>query len=369
MEAQERIYLDHAATTPLDEEVLQKMLPYFTQTYGNANSQHYFGRKAMGALDEARGVIARLIGANDNEVYFTSGGTEADNLAVFGAARAQKKRGRNKIFVSAAEHHAVMVPAEKLAAEEGFETYVIPVDSRGRISLSYLEENVDDSAALVAVMYASNELGTIQPVQEAAEIAHAHGAAFFTDAVQAAPYLPLNVRRLGADYLSFSAHKFYGPKGTGEQEQGFRAGTVNVAGAVGAAAAYEKAVAEMDESNEKILALKTLFLKEISRFPFVHVNGGDGQNCVPPILNVRVDGAENAAMLSLLDLRGIAASAGAACAGGDVRPSRVLTAAGLTEEQARDSFRLSFGKHNTKEEIVRAAALIGELASSLRDGR
>ena len=235
-------------------------------------------------------------------------------------------------------------------------------------------------------MYASNELGTIQPVQEAAEIAHAHGAAFFTDAVQAAPYLPLNVRRLGADYLSFSAHKFYGPKGTGvlyvkggtptervlvggEQEQGFRAGTVNVAGAVGAAAAYEKAVAEMDETNEKILALKTLFLKEISRFPFVHVNGGDGQNCVPPILNVRVDGAENAAMLSLLDLRGIAASAGAACAGGDVRPSRVLTAAGLTEEQARDSFRLSFGKHNTKEEIVRAAALIGELASSLRDGR
>ena len=386
MEAQERIYLDHAATTPLDEEVLQKMLPYFTQTYGNANSQHYFGRKAMGALDEARGVIARLIGANDNEVYFTSGGTEADNLAVFGAARAQKKRGRNKIFVSAAEHHAVMVPAEKLAAEEGFETYVIPVDSRGRISLSYLEENVDDSAALVAVMYASNELGTIQPVQEAAEIAHAHGAAFFTDAVQAAPYLPLNVRRLGADYLSFSAHKFYGPKGTGvlyvkggtptervlvggEQEQGFRAGTVNVAGAVGAAAAYEKAVAEMDEANEKILALKTLFLKEISRFPFVHVNGGDGQNCVPPILNVRVDGAENAAMLSLLDLRGIAASAGAACAGGDVRPSRVLTEAGITEEQARDSFRLSFGKHNTKEEIVRAASLIGELASSLRDGR
>ena len=138
---------------------------------------------------------------------------------------------------------------------------------------------------------------------------------------------------------------------------------------MGAAAAYEKAVEEMDEANEKILALKTLFLKEISRFPFVHVNGGDGQNCVPPILNVRVDGAENAAMLSLLDLRGIAASAGAACAGGDVRPSRVLTAAGLTEEQARDSFRLSFGKHNTKEEIVRAAALIGELASSLRDGR
>ena len=375
MEAQERIYLDHAATTPLDEEVLQKMLPYFTQTYGNANSQHYFGRKAMGALDEARGVIARLIGAKDNEVYFTSGGTEADNLAVFGAARAQKKRGRNKIFVSAAEHHAVVAPAEKLAAEEGFETYVIPVDSRGRISLSYLEENVDDSAALVAVMYASNELGTIQPVQEAAEIAHAHGAAFFTDAVQAAPYLPLNVRRLGADYLSFSVLYVKGGTPTervlvgGEQEQGFRAGTVNVAGAVGAAAAYEKAVAEMDEANEKILALKTLFLKEISRFPFVHVNGGDGQNCVPPILNVRVDGAENAAMLSLLDLRGIAASAGAACAGGDVRPSRVLTAAGLTEEQARDSFRLSFGKHNTKEEIVRAAALIGELASSLRDGR
>ena len=171
MEAQERIYLDHAATTPLDEEVLQKMLPYFTQTYGNANSQHYFGRKAMGALDEARGVIARLIGANDNEVYFTSGGTEADNLAVFGAARAQKKRGRNKVFVSAAEHHAVMVPAEKLAAEEGFETYVMPVNSRGRISLSYLEENygvqVNHSRFIVSYeAYASNQLPAVAVLEK-----------------------------------------------------------------------------------------------------------------------------------------------------------------------------------------------------------
>ncbi len=386
MEEQERIYLDHAASTPLDSEVLQVMLPYFSENFGNANSQHYFGRKAMAALDEARGKIAELIGAKDGEVFFTSGGTEADNLAVFGAARAQKKRGRYKIFVSAAEHHAVIEPAEKLAAEEGFETHLIPIDKRGRIDLEYLKNNVDEKTALVAVMYASNELGTIQPVKEAAAIAHACGATFFTDAVQAAPYLRLNVREIGADLLSFSAHKFYGPKGTGilyvksgtpmdkllvggEQERGFRAGTVNVAGAVGAAAAYEKATAGMEEADEKIRALKKLFIEEISRYPFAHINGGAGEDCVPPVLNLRLDGTENSTMLSLMDLRGVAASAGSACVGGDIQPSHVLLSAGFSPEEVKSSFRLSFGKHNTKEEMKKAAAIIGELAEKLRENR
>ena len=386
MEERQRIYLDHAATTPLDGEVLQSMLPYFSQNFGNANSQHYFGRKAMDALDAARGTIAELVGAKDSEIYFTSGGTEADNLAVFGAARAQKKRGRNKIFVSSAEHHAVIEPAEKLAADEGFETYSIPIDRRGRIDLEYLKSNVDEKTALVAVMYASNELGTVQPVQEAAEIAHAHGAAFFTDAVQAAPYIRLDAGRLGADLFSFSAHKFYGPKGTGilyvkggtpidkvllggEQERGFRAGTVNVAGAAGAAVAYRKATEEMDGANGKIRALKSLFVKEISRYPFAHINGGVGEDCVPPVLNLRLDGTDNATVLSLMDLRGVAASAGSACVGGDIRPSRVLLAAGLTIEEAKSSLRLSFGKHNTEEEIVKAAAIIGEIAEKLRANR
>lgn len=383
MEEQERIYLDHAASTPLDSEVLQIMLPYFSETFGNANSQHYFGRKAMAALDTARGTIARLIGAKDGEVFFTSGGTEADNLAVFGAARAQKKRGRNKIFISSAEHHAVIEPAEKLAAEEDFETCLIPIDRHGKIDLEYLRNNVDEHTALVAVMYASNELGTIEPVKEAAEIAHAHGAIFLTDAVQAAPYVRLNVREIGADLLSFSAHKFYGPKGTGvlyvksgtpmhkllvggEQERGFRAGTVNVAGAVGAAAAYEKTVAGMEEANAKIRRLKNLFAEEISRYPFAHINGGLGDACVPPVLNLRIDGTENTTMLSLMDLRGVAASAGSACVGGDIQPSHVLLSAGFSPEETRASFRLSFGKHNTEEEMVRAATIIGTLAEKLR---
>ncbi len=383
MEEQERIYLDHAASTPLDSEVLQIMLPYFSETFGNANSQHYFGRKAMAALDTARGTIARLIGAKDGEVFFTSGGTEADNLAVFGAARAQKKRGRNKIFISSAEHHAVIEPAEKLAAEEDFETCLIPIDRRGKIDLEYLRNNVDEHTALVAVMYASNELGTIEPVKEAAEIAHAHGAIFLSDAVQAAPYVRLNVQEIGADLLSFSAHKFYGPKGTGvlyvksgtpmhkllvggEQERGFRAGTVNVAGAVGAAAAYEKTVAGMEEANAKIRRLKNLFAEEISRYPFAHINGGLGDACVPPVLNLRIDGTENTTMLSLMDLRGVAASAGSACVGGDIQPSHVLLSAGFSPEETRASFRLSFGKHNTEEEMVRAATIIGTLAEKLR---
>ena len=383
MEEQERIYLDHAASTPLDSEVLQIMLPYFSETFGNANSQHYFGRKAMAALDTARGTIARLIGAKDGEVFFTSGGTEADNLAVFGAARAQKKRGRNKIFISSAEHHAVIEPAEKLAAEEDFETCLIPIDRRGKIDLEYLRNNVDEHTALVAVMYASNELGTIEPVKEAAEIAHAHGAIFLSDAVQAAPYVRLNVQEIGADLLSFSAHKFYGPKGAGvlyvksgtpmhkllvggEQERGFRAGTVNVAGAVGAAAAYEKTVAGMEEANAKIRRLKNLFAEEISRYPFAHINGGLGDACVPPVLNLRIDGTENTMMLSLMDLRGVAASAGSACVGGDIQPSHVLLSAGFSPEETRASFRLSFGKHNTEEEMVRAATIIGTLAEKLR---
>lgn len=383
MEEQERIYLDHAASTPLDSEVLQIMLPYFSETFGNANSQHYFGRKAMAALDTARGTIARLIGAKDGEVFFTSGGTEADNLAVFGAARAQKKRGRNKIFISSAEHHAVIEPAEKLAAEEDFETCLIPIDHHGKIDLEYLRNNVDEHTALVAVMYASNELGTIEPVKEAAEIAHAHGAIFLSDAVQAAPYVRLNVQEIGADLLSFSAHKFYGPKGTGvlyvksgtpmhkllvggEQERGFRAGTVNVAGAVGAAAAYEKTVAGMEEANAKIRRLKNLFAEEISRYPFAHINGGLGDACVPPVLNLRIDGTENTTMLSLMDLRGVAASAGSACVGGDIQPSHVLLSAGFSPEETRASFRLSFGKHNTEEEMVRAATIIGTLAEKLR---
>lgn len=382
MNTEGRIYLDNAATTPLDAEVLQSMLPYFSECFGNSNSQHYYGRKAAEALDAARQKIAAAIGAKDGEIIFTSGGTEADNLAVFGAARAQKRRGRTRIFISAAEHHAVSEPAAILNGEEGFEVVRIPIDGGGKVDLNFLKRNADEKTALVAVMAASNELGTVQPVKAAAEIAHAAGAAFFTDAVQAAPYLKLNVKEIGADLLSFSAHKFYGPKGAGilyvkngvpierliaggSQERGVRGGTVNVAAAAGAAAAYEKAVAEAETNNKNIRAMKQAFIREVLKYPFVHINGGDGEDCLPSIVNLRIDGAKNDAVLALLDMRGVAASAGAACAGGDVVPSEVLLAAGLSEEQAKSSFRVSFGKHNTEEEAVRAAKIIGEIGERL----
>ena len=382
MNTEGRIYLDNAASTPLDAEVLQSMLPYFSECFGNSNSQHYYGRKAAEALDAARQKIAAAIGAKDGEIIFTSGGTEADNLAVFGAARAQKKRGRTRIFISAAEHHAVSEPAAILNGEEGFEVVRIPIDGGGKVDLNFLKRNADEKTALVAVMTASNELGTVQPVKAAAEIAHAAGAVFFTDAVQAAPYLKLNVKEIGADLLSFSAHKFYGPKGAGilyvkngvpierliaggSQERGVRGGTVNVAAAAGAAAAYEKAVAEAETNNKNIRAMKQAFIREVLKYPFVHINGGDGEDCLPSIVNLRIDGANNDAVLALLDMRGVAASAGAACAGGDVVPSEVLLAAGLSEEQAKSSFRVSFGKHNTEEEAVRAAKIIGEIGERL----
>lgn len=383
MSENKKIYLDHAATTPLDEEILQKMLPYFTQVFGNANSQHAFGRSAMAILDDARAKIAELINAADNEIFFTSGGTEADNFAVFGAARAQKQLGRNKIFISALEHSAVRESAAYLAESEGFVVKEIPVNENGVIDIEFLKNAVDEKTALVAVMGASNELGTIQPIKEAAAAAHRVKATFFTDCVQYAPYIVPNVKELGADILSFSAHKFYGPKGTGilyikngtpterlivggEQENGMRAGTVNVVGAVGAAAAYEKAIAQMSESNEKIGRIKELFLREITRLPYVHINGGDEGECVPSLLNVRFDGVDNSSLLALMDMNGIAASAGAACSGGDVRPSHALIAKGLTEEQAKNSIRFSFGKHNTEEEVIAAARTIAALADKLR---
>lgn len=377
-----RVYLDHAATTPMDKEVAQKMLPYFCREFGNPSSQHFFGRKAMAALDNARETIAHLIGARTNEIYFTSGGTEGDNLAMFGLARAMAKKGRKKIFVSAVEHYAVSVPADELKAE-GFDVKIIPVDSTGTIDLDFLQREVDDTTALVSVMMVSNELGTIEPIKEAAVIAHEKGALFFTDAVQAAPYLSLNVNDLGVDALAFSAHKFYGAKGTGvlyvkngtpitrlivggENENGFRGGTVNVAGAVGMAAAYEKAVKYMAKSNEKICKLKSEFIKEFSVLPYVYFNGGDGEKYIPSILNVRLDGVDHQSMLNIMDIQGIAASAGSACAGGDIQPSAVLLAIGLTEKQVKNSFRLSFGRDNTFEEISYAARTMLEIAKRLK---
>lgn len=378
---EKRIYLDHAATTPLDEQVLEKMLPYFTENFGNADSPHAAGRKAMGAVDSARALLAEKLGAKSNEVYFTSGGTEADNFAILGGARAKRAEGRTHVVLSSIEHHAALFAAETLK-KEGFEVTYLPVNEGGRVALSDLQAVVSEKTALVALMAANNETGVIQPVKEAAAIAHKAGALFFTDAVQAAPYTPLNVKEWGVALLSLSAHKFYGPKGTGvlyikngvkieklvgggEQERGLRGGTVNVPSVVGLAAAYEKAVAQMPAANEKLQKLSSLFLQEISVLDGVKING-TRENALPAVLNLRFEGVENTAFLYRMDLQGVSLAAGSACASASVKPSHVLTAMGLTEQEAKESVRFSFGKYNTEEEILRAAELTVQTVRKLR---
>ena len=375
------VYFDHAATTPLDGNVFEKMIPYFTDNFGNADSPHALGRKTMGAVDLARDKIAQLINAHASEVYFTSGGTESDNWAILGGAYAKKREGKTHIVVSAIEHHAVLSSAERLE-KEGFSVTYLPVNKQGKVEITALENAITENTALVCLMAANNETGALQPIKEAETLAHKHGALFFTDAVQLAPYAPIDVKALNADLLSFSAHKFYGPKGIGvlyikngvkieklvgggEQERGLRGGTVNVPAVVGIAEAYALACAQMQESTEKIRRLKSLFLEEISSLDGVEING-DSENGLPSVLNLRFVGVENTAFLYAMDLQGVCLAAGSACASASIKPSHVLTAMGLDEKQAKESVRFSFGKNNTEEEILLGAKLTRETVTRLR---
>ena len=375
------IYLDHAATTPLDNEILQKMLPYFTQTFGNADSPHALGRKAMNAVDNARDCVADLIGAKPNEVYFTAGGTESDNWAVIGGAYAAKERGRTKILISAIEHHAVLAAAEKLRLD-GFEIVYIPVNEGGRVELNTIEALLDETVGLVAVMFANNETGAVQPVKEIAALAHKVGAVFFTDCVQAAPYMPIDVKALGVDMLSISSHKFYGPKGCGalyikngvkikghivggEQERGLRGGTTNVAAVVGLAAAYQKTVNELPQIATTLTTLRNAFLDELSIVDGITINGG-GDGDLPAVLNLRIQGVNNADFVYSMDLQGVCVAAGSACASASIKPSHVLTAMSLTDEEAKECVRISFGKNNTESEVRAAAKKAVEIITRLR---
>lgn len=378
----ERIYLDHAATTPLDKEILEKMLPYFTEGFGNADSPHAVGRRAMNAVDGARDSLASLLNAKPSEVYFTSGGTESDNWAIIGGAYAARERGRTQIIVSAIEHHAGLAAAEKLE-KEGFDVTYLPVNAGGRAEVNSLKEVISERTGLVCVMAANNETGAVQPVKELAAIAHEYGAIFFTDAVQAAPYLPIDVRDWGVDMLALSAHKFYGPKGCGalyirggtktkallvggEQERGLRGGTTNVPAVVGMSAAYAKNAATMSAANEKIRTLRESFLKGISALEGVSINGEAGEN-LPAVLNLRFTGVHNVDFVYAMDLRGVCVSAGAACASASIKPSHVMLAMGMSEEEAKECVRFSFGRNNTDEEIKRAAEITVEVVRSLRE--
>lgn len=376
-----RIYFDHAATTPVDPRVLNKMLPYFTQKFGNPNSQHAFGRETVCAVDDARDEIAACIGAKPSEIYFTSGGTEADNWALRGAAHALANRGRH-LIVSAVEHPAMIATAKELA-KKGFEVTFAEVDEYGAVDLEKLEKAIRPDTVFVGVMTANNEVGTIQPVKEIAALCKTKGIVFFTDAVQAAGAIPLNVKEIGADMLSFSAHKFYGPKGIGvlyirsglkieklvsggHQERSMRGGTTNVPAVVGMAEALRIATQNLDENAAYVSAIRDRFINRVLReIPYVKLNGHPEKR-LPANANFSFRYIEGESLLFSLDLKNIAVSSGSACSSGSLEPSHVLLAMGLPEGLAHGSIRFSFGKDNTMEEADYAADALKEIVVKLR---
>lgn len=376
------VYLDNAATTALDKKVLEKMLPYFTDDYGNANSQHAFGRKAAAAVDGARDTIAALIGAKPSEIYFTSGGTEADNWAVKGICAKRKSKGKH-IIISAIEH-AAMLSSVKQLKNEGFEVSYLGVDEDGIIKLDELKDLVREDTIFVGIMAANNEMGAIQPIAEAAKIAKAKGAVFFTDAVQAAGSLHLDVKRDNIDMMAISAHKFYGPKGIGvlyvkngiamenlvsggHQERSRRGGTTNVPLVVGMAAAMQQAFADMDKNNEYIKNLRDTFINRVeAEIPYIKLNGHRTKR-LPNNANFSFRYIEGESILMSLDLKGIAVSSGSACSSGSLEPSHVLLAMGLPEGLAHGSIRFTFGKDNTLEDVDYTVQTLKEITERLRE--
>lgn len=377
------IYFDHAATTPLAKEVLDAMMPYLTNVFGNANSQHVFGREAVKAVDGARDTIANLINCKPSELYFTSGGTEADNWAIRGVAHAFANKGKH-LIISPIEHAAMIVTAKALV-KEGFEVDFMKVDSQGLVDLEHLKSIIRDDTIFVGCMLANNEVGTIEPIKEIAKIAHEKGAIAFTDAVQAAGVLDIDVKDLGVDMMSMSSHKIYGPKGVGalyirngvktqsiitggHQERMRRGGTTNVAGVVGFAKAFEIAIKEREQNFNYVSSLRDRFINRIlQEVPYVKLNGPMGEKRLPANADFSFEYIEGESILFSLDLAGIAVSSGSACSSGSLEPSHVLLSLGLPEELAHGSIRFSFGKHNTIEEVDYAVEEIKSAVKRLRE--
>jgi len=377
------IYLDHAATTPLRAEVLEAMLPYLTGTFGNASSAHAFGRAARAGLDEAHERVAACLGAEAREIVFTSGGTEANNLALKGAAWAGKASG-HRIVTSAVEHHAVGHALRHLE-KFGFEIVELPVDRYGRVDPDELEAALTDRTTLVSIMLANNEVGTIQPIEEIARRVHARrGVLFHVDAVQAAPYVAIDVAALGADLVSIAAHKFEGPKGVGAlyirhgthilaqqqggtQERHRRAGTENVAGVVGLGVAYELACAERTETGARLSTHRERLLGALLEVEGTELTGHP-RDRLPGLLSIIARDTDGSSVALTLDLEGIACSVGSACATGSTEVSHVLTAMGYPAEEARGALRLSLGRTTTDEEIATACSVIPAALRSMRLG-
>lgn len=377
------IYLDHAATTRVDDRVVKKMLPYFTEVYGNPNSQHGYGRDAQQAVDEARDTIARLIGAKPAEVYFTSGGTESDNWALRGTCKALAHKGKH-VIISKIEHAAMLTTAHELE-KEGFEFSYIGVDKEGFIDLDELRRSIRPDTILIACMMANNEVGTIEPIKEIVKIAKEHKVEVFTDAVQAMGALDIDVEDLGVDMMSFSSHKFNGPKGMGalyiktgvplarlisggHQERMRRGGTTNVPGVVGFAEALRLTKETIVEDRKYVASLRDRFISRVqNEIPYCQLNGPkDGSKRLPNNADFSFDYIEGESILFSLDLAGIAVSSGSACSSGSLEPSHVLLACGVPEEVAHGSIRFTFGKENTVEEVDYTVDKLKEIVARLR---
>jgi len=377
-----RVYLDHNATTPLDPLVADRMAQAMRDVWGNASSIHHFGQQAKAALDQARGAVGSLIGADASEIVFTAGGTESDNLAIRGAAEAIEPSGRKHLVASAIEHEAVLNTMKALA-RRGWRVTLVPVDASGVVSVERMRDAITPDTALVSVMHANNEIGTIQPIAEIAAVAHERGALFHTDAVQSAGKIPIDVRALGVDMLTIAGHKFYGPKGTGalwmkrgvrlvspvtggKQERSRRAGTENVPALVGLGVAAEVALLKMAGEAPRLGALRDrLEAGVLAKVSNTERNGAASPR-VPNTTNISIDRVEAESLLIGLDLAGIAVSSGSACSSGTLEPSHVLKAMGLPHARTLGSIRFSLGAANTEADVDRVLEALPPLVEKLR---
>jgi cysteine desulfurase len=377
-----RIYFDHNATTPVDPDVVQTVARTLADDFGNASSVHHFGQRAKGVLDDARSAVAVLVGGEPSEIVFTSGGTESDNFALRGVAEALEPTGRRHLIASSIEHEAILTTLKALA-RRGWRVTLLPVGASGIVDPNALASALADDTALVSVMHANNEIGTVQPIEELARIAHARGAVFHTDAVQSVGKIPVNVRTLGVDLLSLSAHKFNGPKGAGalwikrgtrviatmtggKHERSRRAGTENVPGIAGLGHAARLAVAKLPGEAARLSALRNGLEEAIlARVPGTAINGAREPR-VPNTTNISFEAVEAESLLIALDLEGVAVSTGSACSSGTLEPSHVLRAMGLPSPRTQNSIRLSLGAGNTQAEVDFVVSKLPALVEKLR---
>ena len=376
------VYFDNAATTKLDKNVLESMLPYLTDSYGNPSSIYKLAQENRIAIENARSSIASIFNAKPNEIYFTSGGTESDNWALKCIAQAYQKKGKH-IITSSIEHHAVLHSCKYLETQ-GFRVTYLPVDKDGLIDLEKLKESICDDTILISIIFANNEIGTIQPIEEIGKIAHEHNIIFHTDAVQAVGSVAINVEKMNIDAMSLSAHKFYGPKGIGAlylhknvkiipfmdggaQEFSKRGGTENVPGIIGMAKALEIAYENLDENNIFLTKLRDKLIEDIlENVPHCRLNGHRYKR-LPNNVNISFEFIEGESLLLLLDSKGFFASSGSACTSGSLDPSHVLLAIGLPHEIAHGSLRITLGKYNTSKEVDSFLAELPEIIKKLRD--